>query len=87
MIVSQTEFEERAREFIEDFCGTEVPGLTADTRLDEVEELDSLFVVSFLQFIENERGAPLPVSAEDGIPAEALRSVRNAWTMLVEAPR
>jgi acyl carrier protein len=87
MTASQEEFEARARAFIVDFCGIEVPGLTAETPLDEIDELDSLFVVSFLQFIENERGAPRPVSAEDGIPTEALRSVRSAYTMLVTAPR
>jgi acyl carrier protein len=60
--------------------------VTAATPLEGVEGLDSLFVVSFLQFLENERGAPLPIYDDGGIPVEAFASVRTAYE-LVTAPK
>ncbi len=80
---SEQEFVDNALEFVRELVGDEAAELSPDTDLHSTGWFDSLLLVSFLDFIETERGAPLAMSAEIGIPMEDLASIRKAYQLII----
>lgn len=80
---SEEEFIRESLDLIRELTGDESAGLGPDTELLATGWFDSLLLVSFLDFIETQRGAPLPISAENGIPMEKLATIRAAYQLVV----
>lgn len=82
-MVDEATFVERAVVLVADLVGDDPGSIDADTPLLELGFFDSLALISFLEFLEEERGSTLPVSPDDGIPLEALTSIRTAYRELL----
>lgn len=81
---SEQDFVEAAVAHLSALSGTDASELGPDTLLRETGWFDSLLLVSFLDFIEEQRGSPLPVSADTGLPLADLATVRSAYRLVVE---
>jgi acyl carrier protein len=79
---SESEFIADAIALIQTISGEQAADLGPDTELPETGWFDSLLLVTFLDFIEAELGAPLPISDETGIPAEHLTTIRKAYRLV-----
>lgn len=81
--MTEEQFIEEALDFFRGAVGEDQFDLGPDTDLYDAPFFDSLLLVSFLQFIEDRRGSPIPMSNEAGIPLEALKSIRTTYQVLV----
>ncbi len=81
--MTEEEFITDALDFFRSAVGDEEFELGPDTDLYDAPFFDSLLLVSFLQFIEERRGSPIPMSKDTGIPLEALKSIRTTYQVLV----
>jgi hypothetical protein len=86
MALDEATFIDNAVVFVAELAGGELDSIDADTPLLESGFFDSLALISFLEFLEEQRGSPLPVSPDDGIPLEALASIRAAYRELLANP-
>jgi acyl carrier protein len=82
-MVDESTFIERAVLFVADISGEDSSSIDGDTPLLDSGFFDSLALISFLEFLEEERGSPLPISPDDGIPLDALASIRAAYRQLL----
>jgi hypothetical protein len=82
-MTSEREFVDSAVALLCGLSGTDPSELGPDTDLRSTGWFDSLLLVSFLDFIETQRGAPLPISAETGIPIADLATIRGAYRLVV----
>lgn len=83
MTVSEREFVAAAVALLSELSGTDPGEIGPDTELRGTGWFDSLLLVSFLDFVETQRGAPLPISPETGIPLEDLATIRSAYRLVV----
>jgi hypothetical protein len=81
---SESEFIEGAIAMIHSVTGQERAELGPDTDLQATEWFDSLLLISFLDFIETARGAPLPLT-ETGLAMEDLATIRTAYKLVIAA--
>lgn len=81
--MTEEEFITDALHFFRDAVGEDEIELGPDTDLYDAPFFDSLLLVSFLQFIEERRGSPIPMSTDAGIPLEALKSIRTTYQGLI----
>jgi acyl carrier protein len=79
-VLSQELFEARARAFLHEHVGDRADEVDGSTDLFEVGILDSLLLVAFLQFIEEQRGGPIDLDEFD--PA-ALSTIDSAYVLVV----
>jgi acyl carrier protein len=84
-MVDEASFIDRAVRFLAEISGEDPGSIDADTQLLETSFFDSLALIAFLEFLEQQRGSPLPVSPKDGIPVGALASIRTAYRKLLAA--
>jgi hypothetical protein len=82
-MVEETAFIERAVRFLAEISGEDPAGIDGDTLLLQTSFFDSLALIAFLEFLERQRGSPLPISPQDGIPVGALTSIRTAYRQLL----
>jgi hypothetical protein len=82
-VPSEQEFTDRAITHLCTLSGMPLDALGPDTPLQATGWFDSLMLVSFLDFVETQRGSPLRVSAETGLPLEDLETVRTAYRLVL----
>jgi acyl carrier protein len=83
---TEEEFIERARRFLHEIGGVDTAALDADADLLTAGVLDSLLLVAFLAFVEEQRGAEVCIGPEE---IGLLRTMRGAWSLArpVAAPQ
>lgn len=81
--MTEAEFITDSLHFFREAVGEDDFELGPDTDLYDAPFFDSLLLVSYLQFIEESRGSPIPMSQDAGIPLEALKSIRTTYQVLV----
>ncbi|HEX8245862.1 MAG TPA: hypothetical protein VF541_20275 [Longimicrobium sp.] len=84
--LSEEEFIQRARRFLHEIGGVDTSTLDADADLLTAGVLDSLLLVAFLAFVEEQRGAEVHVGPEE---IGLLRTMRGAFSLVrpVAAPQ
>ena len=82
-MVDEATFIDRGVAFVAELSGDDAGAIDGDTPLLDSGFFDSLALVAFLEFLEEQRGEPLPVSPDDGIPLDGLTSLRTAYRRLL----
>jgi len=77
--ISYEQFVERAKQFFAEIGAQGADMLRHDDDLFTAGVMDSLVMVAFLEFIEKQRGAPLPLGEWD---ASALCSIESAYKLI-----
>jgi acyl carrier protein len=81
-MIDEATFIERAVVFVIELCDQDPGAIDADTPLFETGLLDSLAAISLLAFVEDQCGAALSISAEEGISLAAVSTIRAAYRLL-----
>lgn len=82
-MIDESAFIDRAVTLLSEISGEDLDAIDGDTALLGAEFFDSLVLISFLAFLEEQRGSSLPISPTDGIPFRALATIRAAYWHLV----
>lgn len=80
---SEAEFIQDAIALFRSVSGDVAATVGPDTDLSATGWFDSLLLVTFLDFIESQRGAPLAISTETGIPMDDLATIRKAYQLVI----
>jgi len=83
-ILTEEEFIARARRFLSEIGGKDPNSIDPDANLVDSGVLDSLLLIAFLAFVEEQRGYEMDVQEED---LKLLASLRTAYTLARPAAR
>jgi acyl carrier protein len=78
-VLSENEFIERARAYLADIADVPEEGLDPDADLVASNLIDSLALVEFFAFIEEQRGSPI---APDRVSLDSLSTIRKAYELV-----
>jgi acyl carrier protein len=78
-VVTETEFIERARRFLSEIGGEDLTSIDPDANLVDNGVLDSLLLIAFLAFVEEQRGYEMEIREED---IKLLASLRTAYALV-----
>jgi len=76
--LTEEEFIERSRRFLSEFGGKDPASIDPDDNLVDTGVLDSLLLIAFLAFVEEQRGYEMEMQEED---IKLLASLRTAYTL------
>jgi acyl carrier protein len=76
--LTEEEFIERSRRFLSEFGGKDPAAIDPDANLVDSGVLDSLLLIAFLAFVEEQRGYEMEMKEED---IKLLASLRTAYTL------
>jgi acyl carrier protein len=76
--LTEEEFIERARRFLSEFGGEDPAAIDPDVNLVDNGVLDSLLLIAFLAFVEEQRGYEMDIQEED---LKLLATLRTAYTL------
>jgi acyl carrier protein len=76
--LTEEEFIARARRFLSDIGGEDLTAIDPDANLVDNGVLDSLLLIAFLAFVEEQRGYEMEMREED---IKLLASLRTAYTL------
>jgi hypothetical protein len=79
----EEEFIRRARRFLHEIGGVDTAELDLDADLLQARVLDSLLLVAFLAFVEEQRGAEVHIGPEE---IGLLRTIRGAYSLVHPVP-
>lgn len=82
-MTTEEQFFEETVAFLRSTLGDDSVEIGPDTDLQEADFFDSLMLVSFLEYVEERRGSPIPISPDTGLPIDALSSIRAAYEQLI----
>jgi acyl carrier protein len=76
--MTEDEFIERARRFLSEFGGLDPGSIDPDANLVDNGVLDSLLLIAFLAFVEEQRGYEMDIQEEH---IKLLATLRTAYTL------
>ncbi len=76
--MTEAEFIERARGFLSEIGGLDSSAIDPDANLVDSGVLDSLLLIAFLAFVEEQRGYEMEIQEED---IKLLASLRTAYSL------
>jgi acyl carrier protein len=76
--MTEAEFIERARRFLGEIGGVDSSAIDPDANLVDSGVLDSLLLIAFLAFVEEQRGYEMEIQEDD---IKLLASLRTAYTL------
>lgn len=76
--MTEEEFIERARRFLSEVGGEDLTAIDPDANLVDNGVLDSLLLIAFLAFVEEQRGYEMEMREED---IKLLARLRTAYTL------
>jgi acyl carrier protein len=83
--LTQEDFNLRARSFLQEIGGADTTTSDPDTNLLETGTLDSLLLIAFLAFVEQQRGSELNIGPDE---LKLLLTLRTAYALVrPDAPR
>lgn len=80
--MTEEEFIARARVFLREIGGVDADSVDVDANLVETGVLDSLAIIAYVSFIEEQRGSEMEMGPEE---LRLLMTLRSAY-LLVQAP-
>jgi|HubBroStandDraft_3_1064219.scaffolds.fasta_scaffold66994_2 acyl carrier protein len=83
-VLNEEEFIARARRFLSEVGGKDASDLDPDANLVDSGVLDSLLLIAFLAFVEEQRGYEMDIQESD---IKLLASLRTAYTLARPAAR
>ncbi|HEX2207986.1 MAG TPA: phosphopantetheine-binding protein [Longimicrobium sp.] len=82
-LLTEEEFIRRARRFLHEIGGVDTSALDVDANLLRAGVLDSLLLVAFLAFVEEQRGSEVHIGPEQ---IGLLTTLRGAWSLVRPVP-
>ena len=82
-IPTEEEFIARARQFLREIGGEKADAVDVDANLLESGVLDSLAVIAYVAFVEEQRGAELEMGPEE---LTLIMTIRTAYALVRAAP-
>lgn len=82
---TEPEFVADAQTWLRQRAGDDVGVVGPDVDLVRSGVLDSLLLVAFLTYLQDERGGPLPMAADSGITVEDFSTLRRAYDLVTRA--
>jgi acyl carrier protein len=82
-VPTEEEFIARARQFLREIGGQHVDAVDVDANLLESGVLDSLAIIAYVAFVEEQRGSELEMGP---VELELIMTLRSAYTLVRSAP-
>ena len=82
-IPTEEEFIARARQFLREIGGAAADTVDVDANLIESGILDSLAIIAYVAFVEEQRGSELEMGPEELV---AIMTLRSAYSLVRAAP-
>jgi acyl carrier protein len=82
-VPTEEEFIARARQFLREIGGEKADTVSADANLLESGILDSLAVIAYVAFVEEQRGSELEMGPEE---LALIMTLRSAYSLVRVAP-
>jgi acyl carrier protein len=82
-VPTEEEFIARARQFLHEIGGQHVDAVDVDANLLESGVLDSLAIIAYVAFVEEQRGSELEMGP---VELELIMTLRSAYTLVRATP-